>query len=127
MKDREREGQHRLPSFKTINMNGFEELIKLRERDEGIDLTQEQNNKLIGECVPGCRVEIYWTGEDKIIDEGYVFVVDGMDADIGDCFVHIPHPENPGGKDAAHGRWTYMITLMSNHLVEKIVCLHSQK
>lgn len=98
----------------------FKELRDLREKWENYDLTEQQINKLKGDCDPGCTVNIYWNNGS--IDCGYVFIVDGMDAEIGDCFVHIPQPDNPGGKDVAPPEWAYMINLMTNDLVEEISC-----
>lgn len=102
----------------------FKELADLRSKWEDHELTQDECDKLRGDCHPGCRVRIYWeTGYgDKYHDDGYVFTVDGMDADIGDCFVHVPRPENPGGKGAADPEWTYMVMLQANPYCTKIVC-----
>jgi hypothetical protein len=105
-------------------MNLFKQLEDLRNEYEDRELTNIESDKLNGECRPGCKVEIHWVTEygTKIIDNGYVFVVDGMDAEIGDCFVHVPDPDNPGGKDVAPPEFTYMIALQTNPFVKKIVC-----
>jgi hypothetical protein len=105
-------------------MAAFQDLEKLRKQGEEIELTDEQLAKFQGDCYPGCKVRIYWeTGYgDKYTDDGYVFVVDGMDAEIADCFIHVPDPENLGGKDRADPEWVYMTTLLANPYVTKIVC-----
>lgn len=105
-------------------MSIFKELEDLRNEYELLELTDSESNKLKGDCYPGCKVVIHWKPEHgaMIIDTGYVFVVDGMDAEIGDCFVHVPEPDNPSGKDIAPSEFTYMIALQANPLVKKIVC-----
>jgi hypothetical protein len=101
----------------------FKEIRELRNEWVDKELSIEAYNKLKGECRPGCKVEIYWNKDyEGIIDEGYVFVVDGMDADLGDCFIHIPEQDNSGGKDKGEPEWDYMIRLMDNPYCEKIIC-----
>jgi hypothetical protein len=105
-------------------MSLFKQLEDLRNEYEDRELTDSESDKLKGECRPGCKVDIHWKTDHgtKIIDSGYVFVVDGMDAEIGDCFVHVPSPDNPSGKDVAPPEFTYMIALQANPFVKKIVC-----
>lgn len=106
------------------------ELDKLRKKHELSDLTDEQWDKLQGECIPGCRISIYWKRSeegikhdfDQVIDKGYVFILPGMDASIADCYFHIPEPENPGGKDQAPEEFGYLVCLLQNPLVEMISC-----
>jgi hypothetical protein len=87
------------------------------------DLTDDEFDKLRGDCHPGCKVRIYWDkSTDVEYDEGYVFVGPDMWPDEGDCFVHIPNPENPGGIGHPGEEFAYMIDLMKNKLVTKIVC-----
>lgn len=108
-----------------LNMTGFEWMQAVRQENLDADLTDKQLDKLKGECTPGCKVKIYWVTEHgtNIIDEGYVFECPDMDADSGDCFVHVPNPDNPGGKDNADPEFIYMIALMQNPLCKKIVCI----
>lgn len=105
-------------------MVGFEWLIAARQQNEDADLSDKEDDKLKGDCLPGCKVKIYWTTEfgTKVIDHGYVFIAPGMDAQMGDCFVHVPEPQNPGGKDKAEEEFIYMRTLMKNPFCTKIVC-----
>lgn len=101
----------------------FVEILKLRKELFEADLTELELNKLRGNCRPGCKVRIYWDKQvDVEYDEGYVFVGEDMICDEGDCFVHIPNPENPGGIGPAGEEFAYMIALMKNKLVSKIVC-----
>ena len=102
----------------------FKGMEDLRRKYEDFDLSETECNKIKGDCHPGCQVEIHWVTEHgtKIMDRGYVFVLEGMDAEVGDCFVHVPYPNNPGGKDTAPGEWTYMIALQANQYCKKIVC-----
>lgn len=109
-----------------INTNPFNDLVNKRIELHEAELTDEQCNKLKGDCYPGCKVRIYW---DKSItgavfyDEGYVFVGEDMDyADEGDCFVHVPNPDNPGGIGPAEPEFKYMIELLLNPLVIKVQC-----
>lgn len=101
----------------------FKELHELREKWQDYDLSDKEFVKLEGEPKPGCKVEIHW-GKDYegIIDDGYIFVVDGMDADICDCFIHVSEQDNSGGKDRGEPEWDYMIQLMANEYCKKIVC-----
>ena len=105
-------------------MSLFKQLEDLRNGYEDRELTVSESYKLVGDCYPGCKVVIHWATEHgtKIVDNGYVFVVDGMDAEIGDCFVHVPMSDNPSGKDVAPPEFTYMIALQANPFVKKIVC-----
>jgi hypothetical protein len=104
-------------------MTVFKELEKLRKEGEEIELTEQQIAKIHGDCCAGAKVKIFWNGEiDHLMDEGYIFVLDGMEADIADCFIHVPNPGNPGGKDKAPGQWVYMATLLTNQYLVKIVC-----
>lgn len=104
-------------------MSIFKELEDKRNKWLDYDLTETQLDKLIGECKPGCKVEIYWGKEyDGIIDEGYVFIVDGMDADLGDCFIHVPQQDNPEGKEKGEPEWDYGVALLANEYCIKIIC-----
>ena len=100
--------------------NGFEWLNAVREQYKYHELTDKQNNKLKGDCRPGSRIMIFW--DKDIIDIGYVFVAPGMDADLADCFVHVPNPQNPGGIGNTEEQFAYMITLMQNPFVKKLNC-----
>lgn len=103
--------------------NVFKELSDRRKEWIDYDLSEVELDKLKGECKLGCRVKIYFQGEyDGIVDEGYVFALDGMDADLGDCFVHIPEQDNSSGKDKGEPAWEYMIELMTNDYVQRIEC-----
>ena len=106
----------------------FKELEDLRKEYDLVEISDEQLAKYEGLCVPGCHVEIHWDGGesdghkfDDIVDHGYVFVVDGMDAESGDAFVHIPEPDNSGGKDRAHDEWTYVNFLLVNERCKKVI------
>lgn len=104
-------------------MDVFEELRHKRKEYIDYDLSENEIAKLNGECKAGCRVKIFFCGEyEGIVDEGYVFVLDGMDADIGDCFIHIPEQDNSSGKDRGEPAWEYMIQLMTNDYVLRIEC-----
>jgi len=106
-----------------MELDIFKELVESRNKFIDHELTNEENEKLIGNCLPGCRVEIHWCKEcDGIIDYGYVFAVDGMDADLGDCFVHVPEQDNSSGKDKGEPSWNYMIELLNNPYCKKIIC-----
>ena len=101
----------------------FSSLKEARDKWNDLELTTEQYAKVLGDSEPGCKVEIHWNlPDDKIIDVGYMFCVDGQDYDIGDCFIHVPKPDNSGGKDRADPEWIYMIALMANEYCEKIIC-----
>src|SRR5262245_24232838 len=56
----------------------------------------------------GDVVAIEWAGEfEGIVDYGYVMGFPGAeesDANMGGV-IHVPHPQNPGGKDAADAEW----------------------
>lgn len=105
-------------------MTGFEWMQAVRQENLDADLSHKENDKLKGDCHPGCNVKIHWITEHgtKIIDEGYVFEGPGMDSESGDCFVHVPNPQNPAGKDNADPEFIYMIALMQNPYCKKIVC-----
>jgi hypothetical protein len=104
------------------------ELEKKREFYQAYDLTEEQFAKLEGEPEPGGRISIQWKkypGEeefDAIVDEGYAFILPGMDASVCDCYFHIPHPDNSGGIGAAPEEFGYLVELLINELVDKITC-----
>jgi hypothetical protein len=103
--------------------NIFQELEDLRNKWLDHDLPSEAYDKLIGECKPGCQIEIHWTNDyEGIIDYGYIFTLDGMYADIGDCFIHIPEQDNSTGKDRGEPEWDYMIRLMDNPYCKQIIC-----
>lgn len=106
-------------------MTGFEWMQAEREKNIDADLTAKQLDKLIGECRPGSKVKIHWVTEfgTKVVDEGYVFEAPDMDSESADCFVHVPNPENPGGKDNADPEFIYMISLIQNPYCKKIVCI----
>lgn len=99
-------------------------MASVRNENMDAELSDKDFGKLKGVCRPGCKVSIHWTTEHdtKIIDEGYVFEGPGMDSESGDCFVHVPNPQNPGGKDRADDEFIYMIQLMGNPYCNKIVC-----
>lgn len=98
----------------------FKELRELRDRWQDYELTNQQLDKFKGDCNPGYMVNIFWNNGS--IDSGYVFIVDGMDAELGDCFIHVPQPDNPSGKDVAPPEWGYMIALLANEMVEEVSC-----
>lgn len=104
------------------------DLMEARTKGESLEITDEQWNKVKGECEPGCIVFVYWMrneyevkmGFDQTVDDGYVFVLPGMDAQILDAYFHVPYPANPGGKDTAPPEWGYVLNLLDNPLVERI-------
>ena len=101
----------------------FKEMEELRNKWQDFELTDEQNDKLKGDCQPGCRITIYWRNDAKgYVDHGYTFSLAGMDHELGDCFVHVPQTDNWGGKEAGRPEWGYLIALQANKFVEKIVC-----
>ena len=105
----------------------IKELFDKRDKYEDYDMEDHHFAKLDRECVEGAKILIYWVNEykqfDQTIDKGYLFVLPGMDAQICDCFFHVPNPENPGGKGEAPEEFGYLVELIINPLVEKISIL----
>lgn len=72
----------------------------------------------------GDTVAIEWQGEllEGVTDYGYVCGypgVEGGDANMGGV-VHIPDPQNPGGKDRAHPQWVTLYELGTNPMVKRV-------
>lgn len=71
----------------------------------------------------GDTVAIEWSGElAGVTDYGYVFCWpdnEEDDANLGGV-VHIPYPQNPGGKDRANAEWVTLYELGVNPLVKKV-------
>ena len=72
----------------------------------------------------GDTVAIEWGGEllEGVTDYGYVFCwpdIEADDANMGGV-IHIPYPENPGGKDRADAEWVTWYELGVNPLVKKV-------
>jgi hypothetical protein len=72
----------------------------------------------------GDTVAIDWQGElDGITDYGYVFGWPGID-ESGDAnlagIIHIPYPQNPGGKGNSPSEWATLHDLSLNPLVKRV-------
>lgn len=102
----------------------MEELLKKRKEMLALeDLTDEQWAKLKGEIIPGYKVEIIWKDRGKDYpDTGYIFTLPMCDYQEADVFVHILEPISLDGKDKADEVYLHMQDLMTNSLVESIVC-----
>lgn len=104
-------------------MNARSFLNKYRQAQK-IDLTDEHWDKISGEIEAGSKVAIHWKGVDgefdPIEDTGYVFELPFSDSGCYDFFVHIPQPENPGGKDNCAAEWIHLYKLLDMELVKKI-------
>lgn len=78
----------------------------------------------------GDTVAIEWLGDmEGVTDYGYVFCWpdnEEDDANLGGV-VHIPYPQNPGGKDRADAEWVTLYELGSNPLVKKVRLVESWK
>jgi hypothetical protein len=78
----------------------------------------------------GCAVAIEWGGElEGETDYGYIFGLPGIEEDdpyLGGI-VHVPHPRNPGGKDAADPEWVTLYELGCNPIVKRIRKLEQAK
>jgi len=89
----------------------------------------------------GDTVAIEWQGElEGVTDYGYIYGlpdIESNDANMGGI-VHIPYPQNPGGKDRADAEWVTLYELGTNPLVKKVrrvlswrdacrAALHAQK
>ena len=82
--------------------------------------TREQQQKLAGTPQPGSRVHIHWKSE--AVDRGYILTLPGhepRDVCIGGV-VHVPQPDNPGGKDSIGPIWETLDDLLRNEQVERI-------
>jgi hypothetical protein len=87
-----------------------------------IELTDNESAKLKGMPYPGATVNIFWTHwENDTFDVGYLFLLPFSDSDIDDYFIHIPRPENPGGKDTAHPEWIHINKLLKNEYCKNII------
>ncbi len=97
------------------------EFIKEHKKYCDIELLDSELNKLKGLPFPGATVNIFWTHwETDMYDVGYLFLLPFSDADIDDYFIHIPRPENPGGKDTAHPEWIHINKLLKNEYCKEI-------
>jgi len=71
----------------------------------------------------GDSVAIEWQGElEGVTDYGYVFCLFGIeecDANMGGI-IHIPYPENPGGKGDTAAEWVTLYELSRNPLVKRV-------
>lgn len=71
----------------------------------------------------GDTVAIDWQGDlEGVTDHGYVFCWpdnEEDDANLGGV-IHIPYPQNPGGKDRANAEWVTLYELATNPLVKKV-------
>lgn len=86
--------------------------------------TREQQQKLKGQPRPGSHVLIYWRST-AIVDRGYILTLPGHEPEdvwIGGV-VHVPHPDNPGGKDSIGPIWNTLDELLQNEQVTKIEVL----
>ena len=102
----------------------MKELLECRNRALALDeITDKQWAKLTGETRPGYKVELIWIDMGKDFPErGYIFTLPMCSFDEADVFVHIPHPQSLGGKDAPEEVYAHMQDLLTNEMVESIVC-----
>ena len=73
---------------------------------------------------PGANVEVYWCGDNEgTIDKGYIFVLPvGLGQDIYESgIIHIPAPDNPGGKDTPPAVWGTLIDVAQCEDIRRIV------
>jgi len=99
------------------------ELQKLLEENQYSELTDEQLEKIKGECVLGAKVLIKWKGR-TFLDKGYLFATPEMDddPDMMDFLVHVPNPDNEDGMDNAPAEWTHINCLLMNDECVSIKC-----
>lgn len=97
------------------------------EKYRGVEITDKQWDKLVGDIIPGSAVDIYWTGLGNEPDGGYLFSLPNQAPDEGDIMVHVPHPQNPDGMDEGWPQWVHLVSLLKNKRVKRIVCTALQK
>jgi hypothetical protein len=102
----------------------MEELLKQRDKMLALDfITDEQWAKLKGETKPGNKVQIIWKDWGKDYPEnGYIFTLPMCSYDEADVFVHILEPRSLDGKDRPDEVYLHIQDLMTNEMVESIVC-----
>lgn len=87
---------------------GLEKILQQLDIQGGMADGPEPDRSKLDDVQYGDIVAIEWDGEfEGIIDYGYVIGLPGIeedDANLGG-FVHVPRPENPGGKENAHPEW----------------------
>lgn len=100
-------------------MSNFLETARLISLNE--KLSDEHWSKLKCDLEPGRWVAIFWKdyGRNEH-DVGYLLSTPECYIDEADCFVHIPNPINPDGKDEAPPTWIHLHDLMRNELVTSI-------
>lgn len=90
-----------------------------------LDGPEPDFDKLLSDLDYGDTVAITWQGEllEGVTDYGYVFAWpggdEGRDANMGGI-VHIPNPQNPGGKDRADPEWVTLYELLTNPMVKSV-------
>lgn len=103
------------------------DFIKEHKQYCDIELSDSESNKLRGMPFPGATVNIFWTHWNKnMFDVGYLFLLPFSDADIDDYFIHIPRPENPGGKDTAEPEWIHINKLLKNEYCKQILVVSNK-
>lgn len=103
-----------------------QQFIKEHKTYGDIELTDQESGKLKGMPFPGATVNIYWNSPDNIVDTGYLFLLPFADRDIDDYFIHVPKPENPGGKENSEPEWAHINKLLKNDYCKKIIVVSSE-
>lgn len=100
------------------------------ERQTGMaDGPEPDFDKLLSDLKYGDIVAITWKPDGReeefgaLMDYGYVFAWpgrdEGRDANMGGI-IHVPDPQNPGGKDRADPEWVTLYELLTNPQVQSV-------
>lgn len=100
------------------------EFLDEHDKYGDIELNNDESSKLRGMPYPGAKVKIEWVSENGkplCIDSGYLFLTPFQDDGIDDYFIHVPRPDNPGGKDSVEPEWSHINKLLKNKYCRSII------
>lgn len=89
-------------------MRILEKILQQIEIQRGMVDGPEPDRSKLDDIEYGDIVAIEWDGEfEGMVDYGYVMGFPGIEEDDANMggIVHVPHPQNPGGKENAHPEW----------------------
>ncbi len=79
--------------------------------------------RLVGSPEPGSLLSITWSDPllHDVEDTGYIFATPESSPQDFNFFVHVPRPENPGGKDSVEPIWEHLYDLLDNPEVKQVI------
>lgn len=123
--------RRRAKKGKSVN-NNLKKILEQVDVQRGMADGPEPDYSKLDDVEYGDVVAIEWQGEfEGMVDYGYVMGFPGIeegDANLG-AVIHVPRPQNPGGKENAHSEWITLYDIGTNFGIKRLrrVCSMNER